>query len=217
MLRAVIRQFGVSDSAAAVKVGMSASTISRWKREFPDLAQELQQAREECRIHHLQVIIDHSQAEGGRGWRASAWLLERLFPGDYSPRMRERFAYENLEDRRREREKSEALDERLRDEKAERVAQAAAAAQAARAAAAEQPVESEPVEEPEIRASASESDLHNCRNSVDAESAGDLERPDSLSEAAPAQPSFTASESDLHNCRNAAPQPRNSELVEAAG
>jgi hypothetical protein len=33
-----IRQFGLSDSAAAVKAGMTATTLGQWKREFPEIA-----------------------------------------------------------------------------------------------------------------------------------------------------------------------------------
>jgi hypothetical protein len=80
--------------------------------------------------------MEHSAAENGKGWRASAWILERLFPGDYSPRMKERNAYLNLEERLLDKEAHEALDERLRElhERQAEERAARAAAQAAEAA-----------------------------------------------------------------------------------
>ena len=140
MLCDSIRRHGLSDSAAAEQQGMSTSTLSRWKQLFPEIRIKLKQARQEIRTFHLQKIMDHAAAEDGKGWRASAWILERLFPGDYSPRMKERLSYLNLEDRLRDQEAHEALDERLRElhemQAEERAARAAA--QAAEAAAAEE-------------------------------------------------------------------------------
>jgi hypothetical protein len=146
MLCESIRRHGLSDSAAAEQQGMSTSTLSRWKQLFPEIGIKLKQARQEIRSFHLQRIMDHAAADDAKGLRASMWILERLFPGDYSPRMKERNAYLNLEDRLADKEAHEALDEQLRELHAmqaeEREARAAAqAAQAAEAAtAAEAPL-----------------------------------------------------------------------------
>jgi hypothetical protein len=217
MMCGPIREFGLSDSAAAESVGMSSSTISRWKQQFPELGPKLQQAREGCRLHHLRLISKHAEAEHGRGWRAAAWLLERLFPGDYSPRMSERNAYRQGEERRREREaqefRSEEIDEqlRLRKELDAQARSTAAAAEAAQGAAASERAshnsrnEAVPRQEPEpadadrARAQAwldaFERDSHNARNAAEAP------------EASLAAAMCTASEAAAHNSRNASPRP----------
>jgi hypothetical protein len=137
MLCDSIRRYGLSDSAAAEQQGMSTSTLSRWKQVHPEIGIKLKQARQQIRTFHLDRIMEHSAAENGKGWRASAWILERLFPGDYSPRMKERNAYLNLEERLLDKEAHEALDEQLRElhEKQAEERAARAAAQAAEAAA----------------------------------------------------------------------------------
>src|SRR5947209_4869507 len=131
-----IRRFGLSDSAAAEQVGMSSSTVSRWKQLYPEIGPKLQQARQEIRIHHLEIIEQAAQAENGRGWRASAWILERLFPADYARKVGDRFAALNLEDRLKDRERREALEVQLKELHAMQDAERAAAQAAAQAAAA---------------------------------------------------------------------------------
>ncbi len=134
MMKDQIRRHGFSDTAAAESVGVSSTSISRWKKQDPELASELLKARFDCRIYHLEMIEQAAAAENGRGWRASAWILERLFPGDYAPKMAERFAYMNLEDKIRDREASALVMEdvqiRIAEEKAQRARAAAAAAEA---------------------------------------------------------------------------------------
>jgi hypothetical protein len=174
MLCASVRQYGLSDSAAAVKNGMSASTLSSWKREFPEIALQLAQAREDCRTRYLDTIEKAAQADNARGWRAAAWMLERLFPGDYSPRMKERIAHHHFEERQREREDEALLAEKRQAESEARAARAARAAkadqeyqaalaayEAQQAAAAAQPPATE------NHASASEGALHNVKYSAD--------------------------------------------------
>jgi hypothetical protein len=187
MLCASIRRYGLSDSAAAEQQGMSTSTLSRWKQLHPEIGIKLKQARQEIRTFHLDRIMEHAAREDGKGWRASTWILERLFPGDYSPRMKERNAYLNLEDRLHDKEAHEAHDERLRElhEKQAEERAAWAAAQAAEAAA-EVPGGVAPTAagdsrrdaeapnakaEAENCASASVDDSRNSRNSVEAEPA----------------------------------------------
>jgi hypothetical protein len=89
-LCAVIRETGVSDSGAAARVSLHPSTVSRWKKEFPDLAILLRSAREEFRMAQLEFIMASARAGHARSWRAAAWLLERTFPEDYAPRAKER-------------------------------------------------------------------------------------------------------------------------------
>src|SRR5437016_4776600 len=87
-----IREEGLSDSAAAAAAAVSPATLGRWKREHEELEIELSLARGEFRSAQLNIIKRAAQAGGQRGWRAAAWLLERIFPEDYSPKAAERFA-----------------------------------------------------------------------------------------------------------------------------
>ncbi len=192
MMKDYARRLGFSDSAAAEGVGVSSSTISRWKKENPEIAHELQTARQECRIHHLERIMQFAEGDDNRGLRASMWLLERLFPGDYAPRMSERFAHRNFEDRAREREEAALHEENLREAQAARAAEAhqtymavlaAYEAEIAQHAGAAPRAESDPPAGPasvaaavpprsverENAASASEGDSHNSRNAGEAE------------------------------------------------
>jgi hypothetical protein len=93
-LRAVIRETGVSDSGAAARVSLHPSTLSRWKKEYPDLAILLRSAREEFRSAQLDCILATARAGHATSWRAAAWLLERTFPQDYASRARERAQFQ---------------------------------------------------------------------------------------------------------------------------
>jgi hypothetical protein len=42
-------------------------------------------------------VIQAAELEQGRGWRAAAWLLERIFPGDYAARARDRDQFQEME------------------------------------------------------------------------------------------------------------------------
>jgi hypothetical protein len=94
LLCAVIRETGASDSAAASRAGVHPSTVSRWKRDCPDVAILLRAAREDFRQAQLSVIFAEAAAGHARSWRAAAWLLERTFPEDYAPRAKERAAFQ---------------------------------------------------------------------------------------------------------------------------
>ena len=98
LLCAVIRETGASDSAAASRAGVHPSTVSRWKRDCPDVAILLRAAREEFRQAQLSVIFAEAAAGHARSWRAAAWLLERIFPEDYSPRAKERALFREQHD-----------------------------------------------------------------------------------------------------------------------
>jgi hypothetical protein len=194
-----IRRFGLSDSAAAEHVGMSSSTVSRWKQLYPEIGPKLRQARQEIRIHHLEIIEQAAQAENGRGWRASAWILERLFPADYARKISDRFAALSLEDLLKDREARAALEVQLKElhamQDAERAEREAAQAQAAAAA------------EAEVGASASERDSQNSRNSDVSEpgEAAGATREDACVSSFDRLRTF-GSEGDAHNSRNAAPE-----------
>ena len=74
------------------------STVSRWKRDFPDFALLLRTAREEFRAAQLEIIFEATRAGKATGWRASAWMLERVFPQDYAPRAAERARFQERYD-----------------------------------------------------------------------------------------------------------------------
>jgi hypothetical protein len=97
-LCSVIRETGISDSGAAARMNLHPSTLSRWKKESPDLAILLRSAREDFRTVQLEVIFEASRGGGASSWRASAWLLERIFPHDYAPRAEERARFQERYD-----------------------------------------------------------------------------------------------------------------------
>src|SRR4051812_19586186 len=168
MMCGEITVFGLSDSAAAESVGMSSSTISRWKQQFPELEPKLTQARQECRKYHLRNIQKHADSDkAGPSLRASMWILERVFPEDYARTSSERTAARQAQERRREREaaeyEAEQIKERLAVKRAEqaearRNAEATESAQSAATTAADA----------EKRASTFDGDSHNSRNSAEA-------------------------------------------------
>ena len=73
LLCAIIRSSGISDSGAAALAGVHPSTVSRWKREHPDLVIALLQAREQFRDHHLSVIMRASEAEAAGAPPPGCW------------------------------------------------------------------------------------------------------------------------------------------------
>jgi hypothetical protein len=93
-LCSVIRQTGVSDSGAAARMTLHPSTVSRWKREFPDVAILLRSAREDFRAAQLEIVFAAANAGSATSWRAAAWVLERIFPEDYAPRAAERAKFQ---------------------------------------------------------------------------------------------------------------------------
>jgi hypothetical protein len=100
-LGTLISQTGLSDSAAARQLGLSTSSLGRWKQQSPEFVLVLLHAREAFRLAQLDVILAASQAPGS-GWRAAAWLLERFFPEDYHPNAAQRAKHEELAASRRE-------------------------------------------------------------------------------------------------------------------
>jgi hypothetical protein len=113
-----------------------------------------------------------AEAENARGWRAAAWVLERIFPADYAARARDRAAHRRSEEFRREEDERNAFHAIAKEELAERDARAAEAERAAEAAQAAQtgaatgaPGAETGAPEAENCASTKEGDLHNVKNS----------------------------------------------------
>src|SRR3954471_12167570 len=143
MMCGEITVFGLSDSAAAESVGMSSSTISRWKQQFPELEPKLTQARQECRKYHLRNIQKHADSDkAGPSLRASMWILERVFPEDYARTSSERTAARQAQERRRQREAAEYEAEQIKERLAVKRAEQAEQAEAKRKAEATESAQS---------------------------------------------------------------------------
>lgn len=81
---ALIRSQGLSDSLAALRAGASRSAVYRWRRSDPDFAAELELARGEFLHRRHAEIRQARMAAGIPAWRADAWLLQRLYPHEFS-------------------------------------------------------------------------------------------------------------------------------------
>ena len=180
MICVPIREQGLSDSAAAKSVGMSSSSLSRWKHDHPEVRGKLDQAREECRKKTIDRIERIADGNGSQAFKAAIWLAERLFPGDYARTISERRDWRSMEAHREENEERDVGNaiwaERLAEQDAERKAKQAAEAEAAKQAAA------------------SVSDSHNVKNSDESASPGAVERPEQATRY---------SEDDSRNVKNA--------------
>src|SRR4051812_41250105 len=66
----VIRAKGLTDTSAALRIGIAASTLTDWKRKHPDLAIWLGRAREEFREAKLGIIDEATTSDGRADWRA---------------------------------------------------------------------------------------------------------------------------------------------------
>jgi hypothetical protein len=79
----LIRRRGVSDGKAGLHLGTSRPTLSRWKREHPELGEWLATAREQYRAAELGIADEATTEDGRPDWRAAAWALAKAFPEDY--------------------------------------------------------------------------------------------------------------------------------------
>ena len=74
---------GMSQRNASKLIGISEDTFSRWKREHKEFADKLEASSQMFLAKNLEII----QKAGERSWQASAWLVERTFPQEYSPKL----------------------------------------------------------------------------------------------------------------------------------
>ncbi len=80
----------MSDTKAALTLGIGRSTLSGWKKEHPDLDEWLAMAREQFRETKLAIVDEARTRDGRPDWRAAAWALEKAFPEDYGKPARPR-------------------------------------------------------------------------------------------------------------------------------
>src|SRR5947209_6771835 len=85
-----IRRGGMSDTKAALTLGIGRSTLSGWKKEHPDLDEWLAMAREQFREAKLAIVDEARTRDGRPDWRAAVWALEKAFPEDYGKAARSR-------------------------------------------------------------------------------------------------------------------------------
>jgi len=74
---------GFSTSQAAKNVGVSPSTVRETARLDHAFAAQYEQAKAEA----MPALVENIHLAGKRSWRASAWLLERLRPGQFGRRV----------------------------------------------------------------------------------------------------------------------------------
>ena len=110
-----IHQFGLSDSEAGVMAGVSTSTLSRWKEEWEEFADNLKLARACFFADRMQFILEQRKPNGELDWRAQAWAYregkvdedgERLHRGNGRPPAAVRKALAKQEEARQQEEKA---------------------------------------------------------------------------------------------------------------
>ncbi len=87
---AVIREEGVSDGAAAARVGVPHTTLSRWKAQDEGVAVELAVAREFYLSPRLEKIAQARRKDGTFDWHAQKWLMKFAAPALYGRPSRRR-------------------------------------------------------------------------------------------------------------------------------
>jgi transposase-like protein len=71
---------GMSIKSACIIAGICVTTLSEWRKQYPELEQRLTESRELLREKALQTI---KKAVYQDDWRAAAKALELIFPADY--------------------------------------------------------------------------------------------------------------------------------------
>lgn len=70
---------GVRLRVAATAAGISESTLFNWKNQYPEFADQVEQAQAESCVFYLEIIRKAAETN----WQAAAWFLERRFPDDF--------------------------------------------------------------------------------------------------------------------------------------
>jgi hypothetical protein len=70
---------GMPIKGACTVAGIGVSTLNEWRERYPDLEEQLADAREQARLKALQAI----KAAGDKDWRAWSEWLKLTHPADY--------------------------------------------------------------------------------------------------------------------------------------
>ena len=76
----IILTEGLKDSRAARLVGISPSTISRWKRKIPHFAEFLATARADFELAEIKAIVDATPRNARAEVARAKWLLQKSNP-----------------------------------------------------------------------------------------------------------------------------------------
>ena len=76
----IILTEGLKDTRAARLVGISASTISRWKRKIPDFGEFLAVARAKFELAEIKEIVDATPRNARAEVARAKWLLQKSNP-----------------------------------------------------------------------------------------------------------------------------------------
>jgi hypothetical protein len=105
---AAIRRNGHTDTHVAALVGVSSSTVSRWRQEDEEFAAQLDTARAEFLDARLEEIRALRKRNGSIDWRAQAWLMQAVAPEVYGTPSRRHSLARDKEEKKRAEEKAQA-------------------------------------------------------------------------------------------------------------
>lgn len=73
---------GLTQRDASVLAGISEDTLSLWKKKDSDFSEQMRQKEIEYKLSLVQSIKE----AGKKSWQANAWLLERKWKDEFSPK-----------------------------------------------------------------------------------------------------------------------------------
>ena len=73
---------GASRRQAAKSIGVGKTTLWRYLQDHPSFRWKIEQAEAHC----YRRLVEQFDLDSKGDWRASAWLLERLYPEDFGKR-----------------------------------------------------------------------------------------------------------------------------------
>lgn len=79
-----LASLGVPQNLIARAIRIAPETFSRWLGKHKDLNEAFQQAKLDCALQRLAAIRDAQDKNGFPNWQANAWLLARMYPGEFS-------------------------------------------------------------------------------------------------------------------------------------
>lgn len=73
---------GMSLRDSCALAGIGRRTFMTWQKEDPALLAQVKKARLESKLVHVRNIKNHAHKD----WKASAWMLERMYPKEFAKR-----------------------------------------------------------------------------------------------------------------------------------